>query len=306
MIVFAVSDKGGTGRSVTSCNVLFQAALAGRDTCYVDFDFGSPTAGAIFAADAVARGTPNHDGLHSYLLGQVSAPRSWDLWGNADRESQRMRPPGAGRMVLLPGDRGGSEFGIEGEMVGRCRRLFQQLREEFALSVVDLSAGRSYATQLALSATAQNSPGVDAGHWLVFHRWTKQHLVAAHGLIYGERGILDTAEKLGHERQALLDKLRVVRTAVVDPATGDVSRLRPSQLSWLRERHQGLQRLAGELQIGRNMMLGIVPMDAILHSHEQLLTDRDVYTRQVANVETVDAFRKLAEDLFVEGAWDRL
>jgi hypothetical protein len=312
VIIFAVSDKGGTGRSVTSCNILFQAALAGHDTCFVDFDFGSPTAGAIFAADAVARGTPNHDGLHSYVLGETSEPRAWDLWTASDRMNVRMRPPGAGRMVLLPGDVGGSEFSIDREMVGRCRQLFRRLREEYALSIVDLSAGRSYASQLALSATGQTATGqaapsdFEAGRWLIFHRWTKQHLVAAHGLIYGNRGILDTGEKLGHERQTLLDRLRIVRTAVVDPATADLSGLRPSQLSWLRERHQELQRLASELQIGRNMTLGTIPMDSILHSHEQLLTDRDVYTRQVANTETVDAFRKLAKDLFDEGTWNRL
>jgi hypothetical protein len=300
------ADKGGTGRSVTSCNVLFQMALSGHDTCYVDFDFGSPTAGAIFAADAVARGTPNHDGLHSYLLGHAIEPRTWDLWTASDRTNPGVRPPGAGRMVLLPGDVGGGEFGIDREMVDRCGQLFRRLREEFALSIVDLSAGRSYATQLALSATVSMAPAVDSGRWLVFHRWTQQHLVAANGLIYGERGILDTAQNLGHDQQALLDQLRVVRTAVVDPATADLSGLRPSQLSWLRERHQELQRLAGELRLGRNMTLGTIPMDAILHAHEQLLTDRDVYTRQVANTETVEAFHKLAKALFDDAAWDRL
>jgi septum formation inhibitor-activating ATPase MinD len=40
MIVFATSDKGGTGRSVTSSNIVYRRALQGNDTCYVDFDFG--------------------------------------------------------------------------------------------------------------------------------------------------------------------------------------------------------------------------------------------------------------------------
>lgn len=306
MIVFAVSDKGGTGRSVTSCNVLFQAALSGHDTCYVDFDFGSPTAGAIFAADAVARGSTSSDGMHTYLLGRCSEPRGWDLWSSSDRVNLRMRPPGAGRMVLLPGDAGGSEFSIDAAMVDRCIRLFQRLNEEYALTVVDLSAGRSYAAQLVLSATRSAVLSPESVRWLVFHRWTKQHLVAAHGLVHGERGILDTAAKLGHDRQGLLERLRIVRTAVVDPATADLSGLRPSQVSWLWERHRELQQLAAELDLGRTMTLGTIPMDAILHSHEQLLTDRDVYTRQVANAETVDAFRRLAAALFEPDAWDRL
>ena len=48
MLVFATSDKGGTGRSVTSCNIAYRLSLQGNDVVYLDFDFGSPTAGAIF------------------------------------------------------------------------------------------------------------------------------------------------------------------------------------------------------------------------------------------------------------------
>ena len=57
MIVIATSDKGGTGRSVTGSNVVYRRALQGGDVCYVDFDFGSPTAGAIFGISALSRGT---------------------------------------------------------------------------------------------------------------------------------------------------------------------------------------------------------------------------------------------------------
>ena len=56
MIVFATSDKGGTGRSVTSSNIIYQAALTGLNVCYLDLDFGSPTSGAIFGVDALSRG----------------------------------------------------------------------------------------------------------------------------------------------------------------------------------------------------------------------------------------------------------
>ncbi|MFD1051900.1 hypothetical protein ACFQ1S_43240, partial [Kibdelosporangium lantanae] len=57
MLVFATSDKGGTGRSVTSCNLVYRKSLQGSDVCYVDFDFGSPTAGAVFQIPAVETGT---------------------------------------------------------------------------------------------------------------------------------------------------------------------------------------------------------------------------------------------------------
>jgi hypothetical protein len=45
VLIFATSDKGGTGRSVTSSNVAYREALLGKDVCYLDFDFGSPRPG---------------------------------------------------------------------------------------------------------------------------------------------------------------------------------------------------------------------------------------------------------------------
>ena len=65
MIIIATSDTGGTGRSVTGSNVVYRRALQGSDVCYVDFDFGSPTAGAIFGISALNRGTTTGKGTHS-------------------------------------------------------------------------------------------------------------------------------------------------------------------------------------------------------------------------------------------------
>ena len=91
MIVIATSDKGGTGRSVTGSNVVYRRALQGGDVCYVDFDFGSPTAGAIFGISALSRGTTTGRGTHSYLLGRASAEERWDVWQHSDRHE----PPAA-------------------------------------------------------------------------------------------------------------------------------------------------------------------------------------------------------------------
>src|SRR5262245_23781919 len=113
MLVFATSDKGGTGRSVTSCNIVYRRALLGSDVCYLDFDFGSPTAGAIFNVYSVMQGT-NKGGLHSYLRGETIQPHRLDVWAESDRPSLRGRLPGAGRLVLMPGDEGGGEFAHEG------------------------------------------------------------------------------------------------------------------------------------------------------------------------------------------------
>jgi hypothetical protein len=306
MLVFATSDKGGTGRSVTSSNVIYRRALQGGDVCYLDFDFGSPTAGTIFNIPAVSRGTVNGTGLHSYLQGKLSEPEQLDVWSESDRTSLRGRPPGAGRLVLFPGDVGGADFSSNREVVQRCVRLFLRLNEEFELCLVDLSAGRTHATEMVLAATAEPALRSMTTRWLVFHRWTRQHIIAAAGLVYGGRGILEIGVTRGHDRRVLNDSIRFVRTAVVDPNSAELAGLRPAQVAWLREINQNLQELAGQNKLGRTAMLGKVPLDPVLQWREQLISDNDIYAHQIANRETVDAFETLAKRLVDDAAWEGL
>ncbi|WP_369915980.1 SCO2523 family variant P-loop protein [Plantactinospora sp. KBS50] len=176
MLVFVTSHKGGTGRSVTAANLAYRSALSGRPTCYLDYDFGSPTAGITFqipeATNGVEGAGPNGGGLHRYLRGEIPAPEQLDVWATSERSSLRQRPTGSGSLVLLPGQRNGSEFGFTNDIAKRCTELFLRLDEEFDLTLVDLSAGRSYASQIALAATANAVLRKVTVRWLVFHRWT--------------------------------------------------------------------------------------------------------------------------------------
>jgi hypothetical protein len=305
MLVFATSDKGGTGRSVTSSNLVYRRALQGADVCYLDFDFGSPTAGAIFNINSVLHGT-SAGGLHSYLLGRVAEPQRLDVWAESDRASLRSRPPGAGRMVLVPGDEGGGEFAADSEVVLRCAALLRRLEEEFELCLVDLSAGRSYATEIVLAATAERTLRSVVCRWLVFHRWTRQHIIAAAGLVYGEHGLLKTGVARGHDLETLAASVRFVRTAVVNPDSQELAGLRAAQVAWLRECNRDLQELASRNRVGRTVMLGQVPLDPVLQWREQLISDNDVLIRQIANQETVDAFNTLAKRLGDDAAWEGL
>lgn len=262
MLVFAASDKGGTGRSVTSSNLVYRSALAGSDVCYLDFDFGSPTAGAIFQVDSILRGT-RRGGLHSYLLGSVPGPERLDVWTESDRRSLRQRPAQTGRLVLFPGCLGKGEFPIDGNVVDRCVKLFLQVEEEFELALIDLSSGRSYATELALAATARPELQNVSRRWLIFHRWTRQHVLAAANLVYGEGGILAAGEQYAHSRDDLVSSLRFVRTGVVDPDGSVLDGLRPAQASWLRAVHQDLLELANVQKVGRALTLGEVPLDPV-------------------------------------------
>jgi hypothetical protein len=305
MIVVATSDKGGTGRSVTGSNVVYRRALQGGDVCYVDFDFGSPTAGAIFGISALTRGTTTGKGTHSYLLGRSSDEEIWDVWQHSDRNSLRVRPPGTGRLALLPGDAGGGEFSFDKAVVDRCIDLFVRLHSEFEVVLVDLSAGRSYAAEIVIAATSSRRMANITTRWLVFHRWTRQHIHAANGLVFGERGLLDIGASHGLDPDEFAEHIRFVRTAIVDPNTPDLAGLRPPQLAWLREANRNLQRLAAELNVGRSAMLGAVPLDPVLQWREQLITDSDVWARHVANPATIEAFDSIAKAMVDTSAWEQ-
>jgi hypothetical protein len=306
MLLIATSDKGGTGRSVTGSNVVYRRALQGGDVCYVDFDFGSPTSGAIFGISTLKRGTTTGSGTHSYLQGRSHSEEIWDVWEHSDRMSLRQRPPGTGRLALLPGDAGGGEFSFDYDTVRRCIDLFLRLHGEFEVVLVDLSAGRSYAADMVIAATSSPEMAGVTARWLVFHRWTKQHVEAAAGLVFGERGLLDIGEAYGREREQFLEDIRFVRTATVDPNAPDLAGLRPPQLAWLREANRELQRLAAESDVGRSTMLGEVPLDPVLQWREQLITDSDVWARHVANQATVEAFEAIAKSIVDKQAWERL
>ncbi|MBP2707027.1 hypothetical protein JOL79_24890 [Microbispora sp. RL4-1S] len=304
MLIFAISDKGGTGRSVTSTNIGYRHALQGNDVCYLDFDFGSPTAGAIFSVSSVARGTRN-GGLHEYLRGGCAEPHRVDVWTESDREGLRTKPPGAGRLVLLPGSEGGGELSaVDDEMVRRCVQLFGRLEEEFDLCMVDVSAGRSFTAEMVLQASVR-LPSIPF-RWLVFHRWTRQHIIAADGLVTGADGLLDAGARFGHDPEELRDRIRFVRTAVLEPDAAELVGLRDEQRAWLSACDAELRELAGRHGVGRTAMLGKVPLDPVLQWREQLISDEDVLASKIANAETAAAFDELAKKIVDDSAWEGL
>jgi MinD-like ATPase involved in chromosome partitioning or flagellar assembly len=304
MLVFAASDKGGTGRSVTSCNIAFRLAQRKtKNVAYLDFDFGSPTAGAIFELAKMERGS-DRDGLHRYMMGQATDPRQIDVWQNTTRVQLRTSNARAGRLVLLPGDRGGAEFEASEKRIDRCVDLFCKLESEFDVCFVDLSAGRSSAVQIVLQATARPQLRNITARWLVFHRWTQQHIHAAHSLVFDPSGLLDVGSKVGHDHDTLLDAIRFVRTAVPvldSPLATDSA----PQATWLRACDAELKKLATRHKLGRSQTLGNTPVEPILQWREQVISDADVDAK-IANSKTVDAFRELADKLIDDAWWEKL
>ncbi|HEU5469557.1 MAG TPA: SCO2523 family variant P-loop protein [Actinophytocola sp.] len=302
MLVFAASDKGGTGRSVTSCNLAYHLAQH-CNVAYLDFDFGSPTAGAIFEIPKVERGI-DRDGLHSFIEGTTTDPFAIDVWQNSTRTDLRTANTRAGRLVMFPGDRGGAEFNSTPGCIARCVELFSRLDREFDICLVDLSAGRSHAVNMALWATADPALDSITARWLVYHRWTRQHIVAASGLVYDPRGILDVGVDAGHDKDELQNSIRFVRTAVPTLNT-PLATDRAAQATWLRSCDDQLKKLALDFKLGRSRTLGSTPMEPVLQWREQVISDANV-AQKIANSATVKAYRELARKLTDDAEWEGL
>ena len=304
MLVFAASDKGGTGRSVTSANLAYRRALGGDHVAYLDFDLGSPTAPAVFDVADAPRGTGER-GLHSYLEGETAEPVRIDVWRRTERPSLHSRPARSGRLVLFPGDIGGGEIAAGEDGLERCVDLLLKLDAEFDLTVVDLTAGRSYAVDMVLTATAHPRMSHTVFRWLVFHRWTRQHVIAAAGLAHGEHGIVRGGVERGHHEDALRSALRFVRAAVPDLDSPLWPMLSPAQSGWTRACDEALRRLAAEHRVGDDVVLGVVPLEPTLQWREQLITDEDVLIHQTANKETLEALEEIARRLTDDSCWGR-
>ncbi|MGK8501039.1 SCO2523 family variant P-loop protein [Nocardia asiatica] len=188
-------------------------------------------------------------------------------------------------------------------MVRRCTKLFVGLEEEFEISFVDLSAGRSLAMELVLRATAAPQLSSKALRWLVFHRWTREHILATSGLVHGRYGLLESGSHWGHDPRRLLDNTRYVRTAVpeVNERTGGSS----AQAMWLQTQNRALATLAGRMRLGSAGLLGEVPVEPVLQWREQIILDADV-TNGIADAKTAAAFVGLADRLLDAATWESL
>ncbi|EFF90936.1 nucleotide-binding protein [Streptomyces sp. e14] len=188
---------------------------------------------------------------------------------------------------------------------GALHRPLLRLNGEFDMIVVDLSADRSYAVDMVLAATAHPRMRNVPFRWLVFHRWTRQHVIAAAGLVHKAHGIIKGGVERGHDEDALRAAIRFVRAAVPDPESPVWAQGSPAQAAWMQACDETLRRLAAEQRIGDSVVLGIVPLEPILQWREQLITEEDVLSTQIANKETLEALEEIARRLTDDSYWGR-
>jgi hypothetical protein len=302
MLVFSSSDKGGTGRSVTSCNLAYRLSLAGQDVAYLDFDFGSPTAGAIFEIPTLERGTAD-GGLHSYILGKVAEPARVDVRMVTERQDLKQRPPASGKLTLFPGDVGGAEFHLSPKHIKKAIDLFESVEQEFDVGIVDLSAGRSSALDMSLQAVSPKvrPKSADPIRWLLFHRWTTQHVIAASGLLFAPNGIVACAVGAGFDEADFMEMVRTIRTAVPD-STAFGKETTAEQEAWLRKSDDILKGLAKNRRLGQDLRAGTTPLEPMLLWREQVIMDVDV-KRRLAKKATTEAFDDLAAKIIKDDAW---
>lgn len=306
MLIFSCSDKGGTGRSVTSCNMAYRLSLLGLDVAYLDFDFGSPTAGAIFEIPKLERGT--HDGgLHSFIQGDATVPARVDVRKDTERTALQERPSGSGKLTLFPGDAGGAEFHLTDDHIKAAISLFQAVEREFDVCIVDLSAGRSSALDMSLNAISprvrkRSKDANDRIRWLLFHRWTTQHVIAAGGLLFEENGIVPCAVEAGFLQADFMRMVRAVRTAVPD-ASAFGEKTTAEQTRWVVRSDDHLKTLAQGRGLGQDLLAATTPLEPMLLWREQVIMDVDV-NRRLAKPATTKAFDKLARMVVDDQAWE--
>jgi len=270
-----ISHKGGTGRTTTAANVAYRLALRNRSVCCIDLDLESPTFGAVVGLPGLEQGAPVgiHDFLHVDGALRPRPPEAAsdalvDVW----RHATLPRPPvgRAGRLHLLPGSR--ERLGIplvstekQGEILAR---IVATLRGEYDHVLLDVRSGVSATVEAVLAA----DDVLEAVNWLVFFRWTPQHLLGAG----------DLCERLA----ATGADISLVRTAYREP---------DGLSSWYRDQHRELTKRARSV-LGEWDVVASIAAEPMLQWKEGIVTEENVRDG-IADSATIAGYELLAGEL---------
>ena len=281
MPVFAsISHKGGTGRSVATANIGYQLSRLGYDVCIVDLDLASPTLGSVVGFPDVGAGAEL--GIHDILAGQISPSdfldTSYDVWGSAELHG-RFRAGNDGQFRLIPGKRGGGDLDLRIKTIRtRLAELIDEMSWNFDYVLFDLRSGIATTAEAFLSQEI----GQKLYAWVLFHRWTRQHLI----------GVEDLASTLSQTTQ-IPTRFYYIRTAVID-----MDQTNPDLQPWINRRNAELLSLAERLESVTKpplVLLGVVPLERILQWSERILIEEEV--AELGALPTISSFNSVARRL---------
>lgn len=279
-----ISHKGGTGRTTAAANVAYQMATEAKSVCCVDLDLTSPTFGAVLGLSGYDHGAPigTHDFLAPLADGDPplaareasNCPPLVDVWdcNPSLGKSLTTRP---GDFKLLPGKNDQED---KARVVGpkeqgkRLADMFDVLLANFQVVLADIRSGTSDVVEGMLHAV--NDHQCPLASWLVFFRWTPQHLIGAEDLCLrlSDKGApVQTVRTAFTARDELLDKP-----------------------PWYQRQHDRLTEQMEERLRGFSPIADI-PFEDLLRWQECVLTDDLVVgKRAAASSSTVDGYRRLA------------
>lgn len=281
VVHLSLSHKGGTGRSVASANVAFHAARQGEHVCLVDVDLASPTLGAVLGIPGLEAGVaaPSRHGSPSSLGDLLDHPdqaSSIDqalvsAWKSPDLMQYASGP--VGDLYLLPGSswRGDEAYHRLTEPLAHALGM---LNDRFDRVVVDVRSGVSTVVQAFLEPPLSQEVDV----WLVFFRWTPQHVTGLDALL---RGLQDK-----------VNVLRTVRTAYVEPDQVAERERR----DWVKKCYAALDQRYQAIDPRHQQLLATIPLEPLLQWQEMVVTP-DYLDLGLANPETFEAFASLTTEL---------
>jgi AAA domain len=271
----AVSHKGGAGRSTAAANVAYQAANAGNSVCLVDFDLDSATLGSVLGLEE--RTVGGKLGIQSLLAvngqPQITVDHLLlDLKRTRFTDRLVFTTSNPGAFCLVPGNAEQKELVSEAEMAPILRDTLNWLASSFDIVIVDVRAGKSAALRSILDAAS----GVAHFTWLLFYRWTHQHLSAA-------RDMIDTLSQWSEAYDR--------RRTIIPVATARIAREEVDGQPWFEHQYDALSlREEREIQQRLGRRAHSIPFDRVFQWKEQILCG----PRHEGKPATVEAFCELA------------
>lgn len=287
------SHKGGTGRSTTTANIAFRLAMAGKRVCVVDLDLASPTMGSVLGMHGHEAGA--QVGIHDMLpkdsgTGTPLAPAKGPeeaveccrpVVRYARKEVSRELKQADARLDLLPGKEN------EREVIENFRHIrdsldpiLQSLQDEYDVIFIDVRSGRDAPFYALLASGLPIS-------WVIFYRWTPQHIHGAAALI--------------HDLRKNGSVVKAVRMAYLSPrdfmtSSGQSPEGDQAKLNFFRNQDAAISNLRAEL-FEDDPTVATIRRDDVLLWREGILVNEDLFDIQTLSAGTIGDYRSLVNEL---------